>query len=230
MFFFILLGVLRVLYGYLIMKKFETFTGIVCPLDRSNVDTDAIIPKQFLKSIKRSGFGPNLFDEWRYLDHGEPGMDNSKRLLNEDFVLNDPRYQGAGILLGRDNFGCGSSREHAPWALEDYGFRVIIATSFADIFFNNCFKNGILSVVLSEEIIDNLFAVAGGEKPLEIAVDLEAQQLKVAENGVIPFEVDAFRKHCLLDGLDDIGLTLQHVDAIKVYEVRRRQEAPWLFG
>lgn len=230
MFFFILLGVLRVLYGYLIMKKFETFTGIVCPLDRSNVDTDAIIPKQFLKSIKRSGFGPNLFDEWRYLDHGEPGMDNSKRLLNEDFVLNDPRYQGAGILLGRDNFGCGSSREHAPWALEDYGFRVIIATSFADIFFNNCFKNGILPVVLSEEIIDNLFAVAGGEKPLEIAVDLEAQQLKVAENGVIPFEVDAFRKHCLLDGLDDIGLTLQHVDAIKAYEVRRRQEAPWLFG
>ncbi len=230
MFFFILLGVLRVLYGYLIMKKFETFTGIVCPLDRSNVDTDAIIPKQFLKSIKRSGFGPNLFDEWRYLDHGEPGMDNSKRLLNEDFVLNDPRYQGAGILLGRDNFGCGSSREHAPWALEDYGFRVIIATSFADIFFNNCFKNGILPVVLSEEIIDNLFAVAGGEKPLEIAVDLEAQQLKVAENGVIPFEVDAFRKHCLLDGLDDIGLTLQHVDAIKAYEARRRQEAPWLFG
>ncbi len=230
MFFFILLGVLRVLYGYLIMKKFETFTGLVCPLDRSNVDTDAIIPKQFLKSIKRSGFGPNLFDEWRYLDHGEPGMDNSKRLLNEDFVLNDPRYQGAGILLGRDNFGCGSSREHAPWALEDYGFRVIIATSFADIFFNNCFKNGILPVVLSEEIIDNLFAVAGGEKPLEIAVDLEAQQLKVAENGVIPFEVDAFRKHCLLDGLDDIGLTLQHVDAIKAYEVRRRQEAPWLFG
>ncbi|WP_177420575.1 3-isopropylmalate dehydratase small subunit [endosymbiont of Lamellibrachia barhami] len=212
------------------MKKFETFTGLVCPLDRSNVDTDAIIPKQFLKSIKRSGFGPNLFDEWRYLDHGEPGMDNSKRLLNEDFVLNDPRYQGAGILLGRDNFGCGSSREHAPWALEDYGFRVIIATSFADIFFNNCFKNGILPVVLSEEIIDNLFAVAGGEKPLEIAVDLEAQQLKVAENGVIPFEVDAFRKHCLLDGLDDIGLTLQHVDAIKAYEVRRRQEAPWLFG
>lgn len=230
MFFFILLGILRVLYGYLIMKKFETFTGIVCPLDRSNVDTDAIIPKQFLKSIKRSGFGPNLFDEWRYLDHGEPGMDNSKRLLNEDFVLNDPRYQGAGILLGRDNFGCGSSREHAPWALEDYGFRVIIATSFADIFFNNCFKNGILPVVLSEKIIDDLFAVAGGEKPLEIAVDLEAQQLKVAENGVIPFEVDAFRKHCLLNGLDDIGLTLQHVDAIKAYEVRRCQEAPWLFG
>lgn len=212
------------------MKKFETFTGIACPLDRSNVDTDAIIPKQFLKSIKRSGFGPNLFDEWRYLDHGEPGMDNSKRPLNEDFVLNDPRYRGAGILLGRDNFGCGSSREHAPWALENYGFRVIIATSFADIFFNNCFKNGILPIVLSEEIIDNLFAVAGGEDPLEIAVDLEAQQLKVAEDEVIPFEVDAFRKHCLLNGLDDIGLTLQHVDAIKTYEARRRQEAPWLFG
>ncbi|RDH87434.1 MAG: 3-isopropylmalate dehydratase small subunit [endosymbiont of Seepiophila jonesi] len=212
------------------MKKFETFTGVVCPLDRSNVDTDAIIPKQFLKSIKRSGFGPNLFDEWRYLDHGEPGMDNSMRPLNEDFILNDPRYQGAGILLGRKNFGCGSSREHAPWALEDYGFRVIIAPSFADIFFNNCFKNGILPIVLQEEIIDNLFAAAGGEKPLEIAVDLEAQQLKIAEDGVTPFEVDAFRKHCLLNGLDDIGLTLQHVDAIRAYEARRRQEAPWLFN
>ncbi|MBL3600227.1 MAG: 3-isopropylmalate dehydratase small subunit [gamma proteobacterium endosymbiont of Lamellibrachia anaximandri] len=212
------------------MKKFETFTGIVCPLDRSNVDTDAIIPKQFLKSIKRSGFGPNLFDEWRYLDHGEPGMDNSTRPLNEDFVLNGPRYQGASVLLGRKNFGCGSSREHAPWALEDYGFRVIIATSFADIFFNNCFKNGILPIVLSEKIIDNLFAVAGEEKPLEIAVDLEAQQLKVAEDEAIPFEVDVFRKHCLLNGLDDIGLTLQHVDAIKTYEARRRQEAPWLFN
>ncbi|MBL3528998.1 MAG: 3-isopropylmalate dehydratase small subunit [gamma proteobacterium endosymbiont of Lamellibrachia anaximandri] len=212
------------------MKKFETFTGIVCPLDRSNVDTDAIIPKQFLKSTKRSGFGPNLFDEWRYLDHGEPGMDNSTRPLNEDFVLNDPRYQGASILLGRKNFGCGSSREHAPWALEDYGFRVIIAPSFADIFFNNCFKNGILPIVLSVEIIDELFGLASGETALDIAVDLEAQQLKTADGKVISFEVDAFRKHCLLNGLDDIGLTLQHVDAIKTYETRRRQEAPWLFS
>ncbi|MEJ2465401.1 MAG: 3-isopropylmalate dehydratase small subunit [Candidatus Thiodiazotropha sp.] len=212
------------------MEKFETFNGIVCPLDRSNVDTDAIIPKQFLKSIKRSGFGPNLFDEWRYLDHGEPGMDNSQRPLNPDFVLNDPRYAGAKVLLARKNFGCGSSREHAPWALEDYGFRVILAPSFADIFFNNSFKNGLLPIVLPEETIDRLFQQASGEQALKLYVDLENQQLKLPDGDTITFEVDPFRKHCLLNGLDDIGLTLQHVDAIRAYEERRHQEAPWLFS
>jgi 3-isopropylmalate/(R)-2-methylmalate dehydratase small subunit len=212
------------------MEKFETFNGIVCPLDRSNVDTDAIIPKQFLKSIKRSGFGPNLFDEWRYLDHGEPGMDNSQRPLNPDFVLNDPRYAGAKVLLARKNFGCGSSREHAPWALEDYGFRVILAPSFADIFFNNSFKNGLLPIVLPEETIDRLFQQASGEQALKLHVDLENQQLKLPDGDTIAFEVDPFRKHCLLNGLDDIGLTLQHVDAIRAYEERRHQEAPWLFS
>jgi 3-isopropylmalate/(R)-2-methylmalate dehydratase small subunit len=212
-----------------LMEKFETFTGVVCPLDRSNVDTDAIIPKQFLKSIKRSGFGPNLFDEWRYLDHGEPGMDNSQRPINPDFVLNDPRYAGAKVLLARENFGCGSSREHAPWALEDYGFRVILAPSFADIFFNNSFKNGLLPIVLEEETIDSLFQLASQDQALEIEVDLERQQLKLPNNETISFEVDAFRKHCLLNGLDDIGLTLQHVDEIKAYEARRRNQAPWLF-
>jgi 3-isopropylmalate/(R)-2-methylmalate dehydratase small subunit len=210
------------------MDKFETFTGIVCPLDRSNVDTDAIIPKQFLKSIKRTGFGPNLFDEWRYLDHGEPGMDNSKRSLNPDFVLNDPRYRGASILLARENFGCGSSREHAPWALADYGFRVIIAPSFADIFFNNCFKNGLLPIALDNATVDRLFAMAQGETALEITVDLESQKL-VVNGEEIAFDVDSFRKHCLLEGLDDIGLTLQHVDEIRAYEEKRKQTAPWLF-
>ncbi len=211
------------------MEKFETFTGVVCPLDRSNVDTDAIIPKQFLKSIKRSGFGPNLFDEWRYLDHGEPGMDNSQRPINPDFVLNDPRYKDAKVLLARKNFGCGSSREHAPWALEDYGFRVILAPSFADIFFNNSFKNGLLPIVLKEEVIDSLFRLASQDQALKIKVDLENQQLKLPNDETIDFDVDAFRKHCLLNGLDDIGLTLQHVDEIKAYEARRRNEAPWLF-
>jgi 3-isopropylmalate/(R)-2-methylmalate dehydratase small subunit len=211
------------------MDKFETFTGIVCPLDRSNVDTDAIIPKQFLKSIERTGFGPNLFDEWRYLDHGEPGMDNSERPVNPAFVLNDPRYRGASILLARENFGCGSSREHAPWALLDYGFRVIVAPSFADIFFNNCFKNGILPIVLDIETVDRLFAEAGGEVALELEVDLQRQELRLPGGDIIPFEVDAFRRQCLLEGLDDIGLTLQHVDAIRAYEERRRREAPWLF-
>jgi len=212
------------------MEKFETFTGIVCPLDRSNVDTDAIIPKQFLKSIKRSGFGPNLFDEWRYLDQGEPGMNNSQRPLNPDFVLNDPRYRGARILLARKNFGCGSSREHAPWALEDYGFRVILAPSFADIFFNNCFKNGLLPIILKEETIDRLFQLATGEKALELKVDLPGQQILLGEGESIPFEVDAFRKHCLLNGLDDIGLTLQHVEEIRAYETRGKSEMPWLFS
>ena len=212
------------------MEKFVIFNGVVCPLDRSNVDTDAIIPKQFLKSIKRSGFGPNLFDEWRYLDHGEPGMDNSQRPLNPDFVLNDPRYAGASILLARENFGCGSSREHAPWALEDYGFKVIIAPSFADIFFNNSFKNGILPIVLDAQIVDGLFSKAGGEQALQIEVDLAAQKLKLADGEEIAFDVDPFRKHCLLEGLDDIGLTLQHVDDIRAYETKRKAEAPWLFS
>ncbi|MCU7882131.1 MAG: 3-isopropylmalate dehydratase small subunit [Candidatus Thiodiazotropha sp. (ex Lucinoma aequizonata)] len=210
------------------MQKFEIFTGIICPLDRSNVDTDAIIPKQFLKSIKRSGFGPNLFDEWRYLDQGEPGMDNSKRSVNSDSVLNDIRYKGAQILLTRKNFGCGSSREHAPWALEDYGFRVILAPSYADIFFNNCFKNGLLPVVLEEKIIDDLFHLASDEKALEMTVDLHKQVLIIGDERIM-FEVDPFRKHCLLNGLDDIGLTLQKVDAIKAYEKRTKSEAPWLF-
>lgn len=212
------------------MEKFETFTGVVCPLDRSNVDTDAIIPKQFLKSIKRSGFGPNLFDEWRYLDPGEPGMDNSVRPLNTEFVLNDARYAGARILLARENFGCGSSREHAPWALADFGFKVIIAPSFADIFFNNCFKNGLLPIVLPEQQVNALFDLEQGEKALSLEVDLQGQQLTLPGGEDLAFEVDPFRKHCLLEGLDDIGLTLQHVDAIRAYEARRREEAPWLFG
>jgi 3-isopropylmalate/(R)-2-methylmalate dehydratase small subunit len=211
------------------MEKFTVFNGVVCPLDRSNVDTDAIIPKQFLKSIKRTGFGPNLFDEWRYLDHGEPGMDNSKRPLNPDFVLNDPRYAGAQILLARENFGCGSSREHAPWALENYGFKVIIAPSFADIFFNNSFKNGLLPIILDAKTVDGLFAKANGPDALKIEVDLASQTLSVG-NETISFDVDPFRKHCLLEGLDDIGLTLQHVDDIKTYEEKAKQNTPWLFN
>lgn len=211
------------------MDKFEKMTAIVAPLDRSNVDTDAIIPKQFLKSIKRSGFGPNAFDEWRYLDHGEPGMDNSKRPINPDFVLNLPRYQGAQVLLARKNFGCGSSREHAPWALLDYGFRVIIAPSFADIFFNNCFKNGILPIVLDEATVDQLFKEVEASEGYQLSVDLEAQTITTPSGETINFDVDSFRKHCLINGLDDIGLTLQHVDDIKAYEERRKQEAPWLF-
>ena len=211
------------------MEKFTVFNGVVCPLDRSNVDTDAIIPKQFLKSIKRTGFGPNLFDEWRYLDHGEPGMDNSKRPLNPDFILNDPRYAGAQILLARENFGCGSSREHAPWALEDYGFKVIIAPSFADIFFNNSFKNGLLPIILDAQTVDGLFAKANGPEALKIEVDLGAQAIRVGDE-TISFDVDPFRKHCLLEGLDDIGLTLQHVDDIKIYEEKAKQNTPWLFN
>jgi 3-isopropylmalate/(R)-2-methylmalate dehydratase small subunit len=211
------------------MEKFTVFNGVVCPLDRSNVDTDAIIPKQFLKSIKRTGFGPNLFDEWRYLDHGEPGMDNSKRPLNPDFVLNDPRYAGAQILLARENFGCGSSREHAPWALENYGFKVIIAPSFADIFFNNSFKNGLLPIVLDAQTVDGLFAKANDPEALKIEVDLGSQSLSVG-NETISFDVDPFRKHCLLEGLDDIGLTLQHVDDIKTYEEKAKLNTPWLFN
>ena len=211
------------------MEKFTTLSAIVAPLDRSNVDTDAIIPKQFLKSIKRSGFGPNLFDEWRYLDHGEPGMDNSKRPLNPQFVLNQPRYQGARILLARENFGCGSSREHAPWALEDYGFRVIIAPSFADIFYNNCFKNGILPIVLEAAQVEALFKDTQAKEGYQLTVDLAEQKIITPDGKVLSFEVDAFRKHCLLNGLDDIGLTLQHADDIKAYEARRARQAPWLF-
>jgi len=211
------------------MEKFSKITGIVAPMDRSNVDTDAIIPKQFLKSIKRSGFGPNLFDEWRYLDHGEPGMDNSIRPLNPDFVLNQPRYQGASILLTRENFGCGSSREHAPWALLDYGFRVIIAPGYADIFFNNCFKNGILPIVLDAQVVDRLFQAVAANEGYALGVDLEAQTIITPDGKNITFDVEEFRKHCLLNGLDDIGLTLQHVNDIRAYEARRSAEAPWLF-
>jgi 3-isopropylmalate/(R)-2-methylmalate dehydratase small subunit len=212
------------------MDKFNQMTARVAPLDRSNVDTDAIIPKQFLKSIQRSGFGPNVFDEWRYLDHGEPGMDNSTRPLNPDFVLNQSRYQGANILLTRKNFGCGSSREHAPWALLDYGFRVIIAPSFADIFFNNCFKNGILPIVLAEAKVDQLFNEVAASEGYQLSVYLDAQVITTPGGETISFEVDAFRKHCLINGLDDIGLTLQHVGDIKAYEEKRKQQAPWLFA
>jgi len=212
------------------MQKFTTFDGLVAPLDRPNVDTDAIIPKQYLKSIKRSGFGSNLFDDWRYLVPGEPGQDHSKRKLNPDFVLNQARYQGAQVLLGRENFGCGSSREHAVWALEDAGFRVIIASSFADIFFNNCFKNGVLPIVLDAQILDGLFKAVEAVQAYHLLVNLEQQTISKPDGETIPFKVDAFRKHCLLNGLDDIGLTLQHADDIRAYEERRRQQAPWLFG
>jgi 3-isopropylmalate/(R)-2-methylmalate dehydratase small subunit len=212
------------------MDKLENLTGIVAPLDRANVDTDAIIPKQFLKSIKRTGFGPFLFDELRYLDHGEPDMDCSGRPLNTAFVLNQARYAGASILLARDNFGCGSSREHAPWALLDYGFKVIVAPSFADIFYNNCFKNGILPVVLDGATVDRLFAAVAANEGYTLALDLPAQTLTTPDGEVLAFEVDAFRKHCLLEGLDDIGLTLQHVDAIRDFEVRHKAANPWLFG
>ncbi len=211
------------------MEKFKAFTGIVAPMDRPNVDTDAIIPKQFLKSIKRTGFGPNLFDEWRYLDHGEPGRDNSQRPLNPGFVLNQERYQGAQILLARENFGCGSSREHAPWALEDYGFQVIIAPSFADIFFNNCFKNGLLPIVLENNIVDGLFREVEATPGYALTVDLDAQIIRKPDGDEISFAVDEFRKYCLLNGLDDIGMTLRHMDDIRAYEERRKQEAPWLF-
>jgi len=210
------------------MEKFIKINGLVVPLDRANVDTDAIIPKQFLKSIKRSGFGPNAFDEWRYLDHGEPGMDNSKRLINKEFILNQPRYQGAQILLTRENFGCGSSREHAPWALEDYGFRVIIAPSFADIFFNNCFKNGLLPIKLAADKVDALFKAEAAHEGFKLTVDLQAQTITMPDGTVYPFEVDGFRRHCLLNGLDDIGLTLQHLDEIKAFETKHRAAQPWL--
>ena len=212
------------------MQAFTQLNGLVVPLDRENVDTDAIIPKQFLKSIKRSGFGPNAFDEWRYLDHGEPGMDNSKRKINPDFVLNQARYQGGSVLLARENFGCGSSREHAPWALEDYGFRVIIAPSFADIFFNNCFKNGMLPIVLSADDVDALFKETEASEGYKLNIDLSAQTISSPNGKLYKFEVDAFRKHCLLNGLDDIGLTMQHQDAIKAFESKHKVAQPWLFN
>jgi 3-isopropylmalate/(R)-2-methylmalate dehydratase small subunit len=211
------------------MKAFVKQSGIVAPMDRANIDTDMIIPKQFLKSIKRSGFGPNLFDELRYLDEGQPDADNSGRPLNPDFVLNQPRYKGASVLITRENFGCGSSREHAPWALEDFGFNVIIASSYADIFFNNSFKNGLLPIVLEETIIDGLFAEVAMTEGYELTIDLENQNIVKPNGDAIPFEVDAFRKHCLLNGLDDIGLTLQDADDITAYEVTRKASSPWLF-
>jgi 3-isopropylmalate/(R)-2-methylmalate dehydratase small subunit len=212
------------------MKAFTTLQGLVAPLERANVDTDMIIPKQFLKSIKRSGFGPNLFDELRYLDEGQPDQSCDGRPLNPDFVLNRPRYQGATILLARQNFGCGSSREHAPWALDDFGFRCIIAPSFADIFFNNCFKNGLLPIVLSDDQVSRLFEETEVSEGYRLTVDLSAQTVTTPSGAVYGFEIDAFRKHCLLNGLDDIGLTLEHADDIRAYEERRRKQAPWLFG
>ena len=212
------------------MNPFRKLDGLVAPMDRANVDTDAIIPKQFLKSIKRSGFGPNLFDEWRYLDVGQPGQDNTHRPRNPDFVLNQPRYQGAQILLTRDNFGCGSSREHAPWALEDFGFRVLIGPSFADIFFNNCFKNGLLPIKLDPDQVEWLFTQCLGTEGYRLSVDLEAQTITRPDGTVIPFNVDPFRRECLLNGWDDIGLTLRRADKIREYEARRRIEQPWLFA
>ena len=211
------------------MRAFRYINSRVVPLDRANVDTDAIIPKQFLKSIKRSGFGVYLFDEWRYLDRGEPDMDCTHRPLNPDFILNKPSAFRARILLTRENFGCGSSREHAPWALQDYGFRVIIAPSFADIFFNNCFKNGLLPIVLDSATVDRLFAEASGVG-YQLQVDLAKQLITTKFGECIPFDIEPTRKHRLLNGLDDIGLTLQHADAIHAYEERRREEAPWLFS
>jgi len=211
------------------MKKFTVEKGIVAPIDRANIDTDMIIPKQFLKSIKRSGFGKNLFDELRYLDEGQPDQSCEGRPLNTEFVLNQARYQGASILLARANFGCGSSREHAPWALDDYGFRVIIAPSFADIFFNNCFKNGILPIVLPEAVIDQMFADVAANEGLEFSVDLERQLISTGTGDEIAFSIDEFRRHCLLNGLDDIGLTLCDSDAIKAFEVKSQQTSPWLF-
>ncbi|WP_026224347.1 3-isopropylmalate dehydratase small subunit [Methyloversatilis thermotolerans] len=212
------------------MKAFTVMDGLVAPLDRANVDTDAIIPKQYLKSIKRSGFGPTLFDEWRYLDVGEPGQDHSKRPLNPDFVLNQPRFQGASILLVRENFGCGSSREHAPWAIEDYGFRALIGTTFADIFYSNCFKNGLLPIRLPEKEVEQLFLQCAGTPGYSLHIDLDRQVVLRPDGHSIGFDVDPFRKYCLINGFDDIGLTLRHADKIREFEARRRIEQPWLFA
>lgn len=210
------------------MNKFTVHQGLVVPLDRENVDTDAIIPKQFLKSIKRTGFGQNLFDEWRYLDHGEPGQDCTNRPINPEFVLNQSRYKGASILLARQNFGCGSSREHAPWALEQYGFRAVIAPSFADIFFNNCYKNGLLPIVLSAQQVDHLFNETAAFNGYQLTIDLEKQQVIAPDGRTYDFEIAAFRKYCMVNGLDDIGLTLRHADKIKTYESERVLRMPWL--
>lgn len=212
------------------MKPFTILDGLVAPLDRANVDTDAILPKQFLKSTQRSGFGPYLFDEWRYLDHGEPGQDCSQRPRNPDFVLNQPRYQGASVLLARENFGCGSSREHAPWALEDFGLRALIAPSFADIFYNNCMKNGLLPIVLEANAVDWLFGEVAATPGYRLQVDLAAQFVTTPAGDVIPFMLDPFKKYCLLNGLDDIALALQHEDGIRRYEQERARREPWLFS
>jgi 3-isopropylmalate/(R)-2-methylmalate dehydratase small subunit len=210
------------------MQKFTLLKGLVAPMDRANVDTDAIIPKQFLKSIRKTGFGPNLFDAWRYLDPGEPGQDPASRKPNPDFVLNQPRYQGASVLLARKNFGCGSSREHAPWAIDQYGFRCVIAPSFADIFFNNCFKNGLLPIVLPEAVVAQLFDEVAAFPGYQLTIDLERQVVVRPQGEEIPFEVQAFRKFCLINGLDDIGLTLRHAEKIKAFEAERLATKPWL--
>lgn len=212
------------------MKAFTQITGLACPLYRANVDTDAIIPKQFLKSIKRSGFGPYLFDEWRYTNYGEPDMDCSTRPLNKDFVLNQARYKGAQVLLARDNFGCGSSREHAPWAIDDYGFRVIIAPSFADIFFSNCYKNGILPIVASAEMVDKLFDQCEKTEGYQLSIDLASQTVMLPSGESFTFDITPHRKHCLLNGLDEIGLTLAHSDEIKAFEEKHKASQPWLFA
>lgn len=212
------------------MQPFTVHTGVVAPLDRANVDTDLIIPKQFLKSVKRTGFGGNLFDPLRYLDEGQPGMDNSLRPINPHFVLNKKLYRNASILLSRENFGCGSSREHAPWALLDFGFRVLLAASFADIFYNNCFKNGILPIVLAKDVIDSLFSQVGSAKAYQLTVDLAEQQITLPTGETLPFAIDMFRKECLLQGLDDIALTLEKADLIRAYEGQRREQCPWLFA
>jgi 3-isopropylmalate/(R)-2-methylmalate dehydratase small subunit len=212
------------------VDKFVRKEGLVAPMDRANVDTDAIIPKQYLKSIKRTGYGPNLFDEWRYLDHGEPGMDHSRRPLNKEFVLNQPRYRGATVLLARENFGCGSSREHAPWALLQYGFQAVIAPSFADIFYNNSLKNGLLLIRLDAKIVDRLFREARGAEGYRLAVDLERQTVTAPGGESFRFDIDPFAKHCLLNGLDEIGLTLRHAEKIKAFEAQHREREPWLFS
>ena len=227
-FLFILVDLFDLLAGKS-MDKFTVHKGLVAPLDRENVDTDAIIPKQFLKSIARTGFGDNLFDEWRYLDVGQPGQDNTNRPINPDFVLNQARYQGASVLIARDNFGCGSSREHAPWALQQYGFRAVIAPSFADIFFNNCYKNGLLPIVLPEEVVDQLFQEVEANEGYALTLDLSKQTVSTPNGQSFGFEITEHRKHCLLNGLDEIGLTLAHAEEIKAFETKHRNAQPWLF-